>query len=678
MDLSLVGLTGKKQEILNRDGIYTIEDLLCTRPRKYYYFDTPAALQLTPGLQNLIDEKEPVAIIGRCISVENDYNSEKKMSLIKIKVIDSRTDTKLHINIIGGYNMLNYYKYCEDKDVIVGGKLNYSEEYHSFSMLNPVVFSTKIKEHKKIIPVYRKYKGISEEFYYGCVDKGLSMIGEDYLPENFVYGYKLLKMSDTLRIIHHPVTKVSISQAEKRLIFDDMLYFACKIEDNRRKTVSRSDYTIKDRKAVDKLIKSLPFSPTGGQADAINGLMTNLINGRRINALVQGDVGTGKTIVAFSALVAIASDGYQGVLMAPTTVLAKQHFDSFAPYADLLGINAVYLSNALTAKEKRAVIKKIESGEAKVIIGTHSCISSSVKYHNLALTITDEEHKFGVMQRDALSEMTGDGLHVITMSGTPIPRTVASSLYGDSIQIYNLERPAERKPIITRCMGADRDVLTLLNRELKAGHQAYVVCPLINEGAKETVMEGVSSVEEVFDNYSRYYSKYNVKVECITGKTSKEEQEEIMQRFNSGETKILVATTVIEVGVNNPNATVMVITGAERFGSASLHQLRGRVGRGSAQSYCILQTSKGFPPSENMRIVESTNDGYQISVADMQNRGAGNILGEEQSGNNKYIELVYAFPKLFEKCKEIARWFYDRRECSHFVREYEAGHCTQN
>ncbi len=678
MELSALGLTGKKQEILNRSNIYTAEDLLRTFPKKYYYFNAtyPLSLERAPALMQKIEEKEPVAIVGVCESVEEEYKKEKKMSLIKIKVRDRETNKILHVNFIGSHFKLDYFNYCIEKDVIVGGKLGYSEQFHSFSMLNPVIFSTKINENMRIHPVYRKYKGISEEFYANCISKTMMLITDDYLPEQLLNKYRLSSFSETVSLIHHPLTPCAIEDAKKRLIFDDMLYFACKIEENRRIKQCQTRYTIESRKVVDQLIKNQPFDLTKSQQNAINGLITCLINGRRINALVQGDVGTGKTIVAFSALVAVASAGYQGVMIAPTTVLAKQHFDALKKETDKLGLEIELLTNSLTAKQRNAALKRISSGEAKIIIGTHSCISDTVTYNNLILTITDEEHKFGVVQREKLLDKMPEGAHIITMSGTPIPRTVAASLYGDSMQIYNLERPSERKPIITTCTSSMNDVIERLNKELRIGHQAYIVCPLINEAEEDSTMEGVTSVEETFDNIRTYYSKYGVSVECITGKTKKEEQEEIMLRFIEKKTHILVATTVIEVGINNPNATVIAIIGAERFGAASLHQLRGRVGRGPAQSYCILKSSPGHPISDNMRIVQNTNDGYEIAVEDMKNRGAGNILGEDQSGNNKYMELVYTYPKLFEKCKEIAGWFYGQKACERFINIYESRYTT--
>ena len=676
MELSTLGLTGKKQEILNRNSIFTAEDLLRTMPRKYYYFDTTKKLEYTPELAQKIEEKEPVAIVGTCESVEEDYKKEKKMSLIKIKVTERESDRTLHVNFIGSYYKIDYFKYCVGKEVIIGGKLQYSEQYHSFSMLNPVVFSSKIEENRRIIPVYRKYKGISEEYYAGCINKLLAIATSEYLPLQLLDHYKLGEYRDIAKQIHHPSNIEAIESAKKRLIFDDMLYFACRIEENKRAKQRQTKYTIESRKTVDRLIKNQPFELTKSQQNAINGLTTSLINGRRINALVQGDVGTGKTIVAFAALVAAASAGYQCVMIAPTAVLAKQHYDALKKETDFLDINIEYLANSLTQKQKNTVLQKIEDGTAKIIVGTHSCISDSVKYNNLVLVVTDEEHKFGVLQREKLLDKMPDGAHIITMSGTPIPRTVATSLYGDSMQIYNLERPAERKPIITSCSSSGKDTTERLNEELRAGHQAYVVCPLITEAEEESSMEGVTSVEETFEGLKKYYERYGAVVECITGKTKKEEQAEIMDRFLSRKVHILVATTVIEVGINNPNATVIVITGAERFGAASLHQLRGRVGRGPAQSYCILQASPGHPISDNMRIVQSTNDGYEIAVEDMKNRGAGNILGEDQSGNNRFMELVYAYPKLFEKCKEIAGWFYGQKACEHFIKEYEDRYTT--
>lgn len=654
MRLEELNVPKNKIEILRKKGISTVESLLYSEPKKYLYFNEIYSLELTPKLREKIDNRIPVAIVGTCERVENVFKNNK--SLIKIRIKEKQTEKTLFINIIGEYKKLNYYRAFIELEVIVGGCLQYSPEYHSFSMLNPVLFSGNIAKNNRIIPVYRKYAGISEDYYRELIIKAIQTKGDlDYIPQWVIQKYGLLPYKNAVLSLHQPTCEEDITNARKRIVFDDLLYFASNLEEVSKNTRKESPYEIKKTVYLEDMIKSLPFQLTNGQRNAITDMVNKAKNGEKISALVQGDVGSGKTIVALSLMLALAENGYQAVLMAPTAVLARQHYLELREKTEKYGFKSVLLTNELKPSEKKKVLAQIKEGECQFIVGTHSCISASVEYKNLAITITDEEHKFGVLQRQALIEKSGQGVHSVIMSGTPIPRTLANTLYGNSTEVYSMELPGNRKPIQTAICSSDNTIFNFLLKEIGKGRQCYVVCPLIDKADEESKMSGVSSIEETAIKYKNFFECRGIKVAVVTGKTTKEEQANILEAFKKNETHILMATTVIEVGVNVPNATVMVITGAERFGLATLHQLRGRVGRGEYQSYCILQRTPEAKESANLEILCKETDGLEIAKADLKHRGSGNIIGNEQSGNNKYIDLMLTYPKMFEVIKKIAR-----------------------
>ena len=424
-----------------------------------------------------------------------------------------------------------------------------------------------------------------------------------------------------------------IELGRARILLNDLLYFAIHNELNKKEISAGSQFNIKSRHLVNKIIQSLPYRLTPDQNAAVVDMMENAEAGRRIHALVCGDVGTGKTVICTLAAAGFIGSGYQAVIMAPTQVLAKQHFDSISKMLEPFGVKTVFLDSTLKKSERTVVLKEIREGSAQLIIGTNSCIGKDVIYKDLALTVVDEEHRFGVNQRAAIIEKAARGVHSITMSATPIPRSLAQVVYGDNVQLYTIRtRPEGRLPVKTRIFKNELGNMKFVLKEVRAGHQAYVVCPMIE-----------------------------VRIAELTGKTPKEEADGIIDRFKSGEIDVLIATTVIEVGVNVPNATVMIITNAERFGLSSLHQLRGRVGRSSLQSYCVLQSEdeseKGL---SRLQVMCDTNDGFQIAEADLKQRGAGDLLGTQQSGDNKYVSLIIANPEIYREATGYARELINR------------------
>lgn len=671
MRLEELGIKGNKLEKLNSRKIYSAESLLYSKPRKYYYFDKTYPLQFDENIKAMMYDGEFVAFEGECIQVASEYKVEKKISLLKVRIKDKYTHNILYINFIGMYNLKNYLDICLQKNVIVGGKLQYNEQYRTFSMLNPVVFSLDIKKYKKIIPIYSKFKGISEEMYLRYVKESFSTEINEIVPNQIIKKYNLPTFIEGARYLHYPNSKQDIDNGTKRAVFQDLLYFCCIQEYNRLKSNPVSDYKFTNREKTDLMISQLPFALTSGQKAAIDEIINTASNGERISAMIQGDVGSGKTIVAFSLMFAAVENGYQAVLMAPTTVLAKQHYEELALMAKRYGYNTALLTGETKGKELKFIVENIKNGKINFVVGTHKCISKSIEYKNLAISIVDEEHKFGVMQRNSLVEKSIQGVHSVSMSGTPIPRTLATALYGDSIKVYKLNLPSSRKPIQTAICNSDKPVFNWMEKEISNGHQCYVVCPLIAEASKDSKLYGIISIDETKKKYDSYFGPKGYKTAVITGKTSKEEQTKIMEAFKNNQIQILIATTVIEVGVNNPNATVMVISGAERFGLATLHQLRGRVGRGSFQSYCILQRSPNTEKGSNLEIMCQEIDGLEIAKEDLKNRKSGDLIGEEQSGQNNFVDLLISYPNMYNKIKEIAKYMISNNIEKDFISKYE-------
>ncbi|MBQ7643567.1 MAG: DEAD/DEAH box helicase, partial [Spirochaetales bacterium] len=459
--------------------------------------------------------------------------------------------------------------------------------------------------------------------------------------------------------LHAPKTMEEIELGRARILLNDLLYFAIHNELNKKEISAGSQFNIKSRHLVNKIIQSLPYRLTPDQNAAVVDMMENAEAGRRIHALVCGDVGTGKTVICTLAAAGFIGSGYQAVIMAPTQVLAKQHYDSISKMLEPFGVKTVFLDSSLKKSERTAVLKEIREGSAQLIIGTNSCIGKDVIYKDLALTVVDEEHRFGVNQRAAIIEKAARGVHSITMSATPIPRSLAQVVYGDNVQLYTIRtRPEGRLPVKTRIFKNELGNMKFVLKEVRAWHQAYVVCPMIEQSDKSPELKSVDAVSQM---YRETLEPYGVRIAELTGKTPKEEADGIIDRFKSGEIDVLIATTVIEVGVNVPNATVMIITNAERFGLSSLHQLRGRVGRSSLQSYCVLQSEdeseKGL---SRLQVMCDTNDGFQIAEADLKQRGAGDLLGTQQSGDNKYVSLIIANPEIYREAVGYAKELINR------------------
>lgn len=487
-------------------------------------------------------------------------------------------------------------------------------------------------------PVYGQTKGLGNKTIAKAVAQALSEreLERDYMPERLREKYELAEYNFALEHIHFPKDEAELLFSRKRLVFDEFFMFLLSVRLlKEKKADTKSLYVMEPRPEVQRLKDSLPYSLTKAQEKVLKEVYADLSGGQVMNRLVQGDVGSGKTIIAILALLQAAYNGYQGALMVPTEVLARQHLESMEELFAAHGIEkkAILLTGSMTAKEKRMAYQKIESHEADIIVGTHALIQEKVIYDKLALVITDEQHRFGVAQREMLGNK-GTEPHVLVMSATPIPRTLAIIIYGDlDISIID-ELPANRKPIKNCVVGTDyrKNAYRFIEREAAAGRQAYVICPMVEPSEMIEAENVVDYTKKLRENLPE-----SVRVEYLHGKMKPKEKNLLMEQFAEGEIQVLVSTTVIEVGINVPNATVMMIENAERFGLAQLHQLRGRVGRGKEQSYCIMvNASSDEGIQKRLEILNKSNDGFFIASEDLKLRGPGDIFGIRQSGELEF------------------------------------------
>ena len=507
-------------------------------------------------------------------------------------------------------------------------------------MDHPEIFQ--IDQYKKnqgtLVPIYGLTKGLSNNAVTKAVRAAFKLCGaaDEYLPEQIVRHYELMDEKTACEKIHFPADREDLYKAGKRIAFDEFFFFilALRMLKSEEKDVP-SDFPMKRCWETEDLIEALPYRLTAAQERVFREIEADLSSGKTMSRLVQGDVGSGKTVLAFLALVMTSRNGYQGALMAPTEVLARQHYEKFSSFIESvpgISVRPVLLTGSLKASERRKALEEIRTGTVNVVIGTHALIQDAVEYKNLALVITDEQHRFGVYQRRALTTK-GRLPHMLVMSATPIPRTLGVIYYGDLDISMVDERPAARLPI-KNCVvdGSWRaNAMRFLKKELAAGHQVYVVCPMIEENEEiqaENVIDRTKELKKSFPDFT---------VAMLHGRMKPEEKNRIMTSFADGRIQILVSTTVIEVGVDVPNATVMMIENAERFGLATLHQLRGRDGRGEAQSYCIFMAGQQSEEiAERLSILNTSNDGFRIAEKDFELRGPGDLLGIRQSGEASF------------------------------------------
>lgn len=640
------GIGPKKAQKLNKLGIFTLKDLIYYFPRQ---FEDRNNFKKIFELQN--DEKATIRVVVIGIEISNP---RKGMNITKIDVKDDTGYAKLVF-----FNQ-NYIKdrFKPGDTILVFGRVKKEFKTIELSSCDIEFLTNSPKKTFKIIPTYPLTYGVSNREIIGIIktvfsDPNLEI--KEYLPNRIIEKYKLCSLDYAIRNIHNPTSKEALKISLYRIIFEEFLILQLGLFAFKNGIEDIKGIKFRENKILDNILTSLPFKLTGAQDRALNEIIKDMNSSNSMNRLVQGDVGSGKTIVALLALSYCVLNGYQGALMAPTEILAQQHYLSFTDTLKDFGIKIELLVGSLTKKQKEKVLDRVKNNEVDILIGTHALIEDSVEFDKLGLVITDEQHRFGVRQRNKLSSK-GYNPDILVMTATPIPRTLALILYGDlDISIID-ELPPGRQSIETIAINKEkRDNIynSLVRNEVKKGRQVYIVCPLVEES--ETI-EAKSAIHLVEELKNQYFS--DLKVGLLHGKMKSSEKDSIMKSFKNKELDILVSTTVIEVGINVPNATLMIIENAERFGLAQLHQLRGRVGRGGYKSYCILiYASKSDICKQRMSIMEESNDGFKISEKDLEIRGPGEFFGTRQHGIPELkVANIFKHMKILKLAQQEARY----------------------
>lgn len=647
----LKGIGEKYAQLLGRLSVYTVEDLVGLYPRDYELYQEPAFIStLSPDYENtnvvidgVVSKKIDVYHTGKLAVIStfiNDENGDRiKCTWFNMPFLKSSLKLGMRYIFRGRFVIKNGIKILEQPQMYT--RSQYSEIEGTMQ------------------PIYPLTKGLSNKTVANAVHQALEKfdagLEKEYIPGYVRQKNELAEHNYAVVNIHFPKSMEDYIQARKRLAFEEFFLFVLAVRSLRNSNERiPNGYIIQNDSRTDDFIEKLPFSLTNGQKSAWTEVKKNMSGKGLMSRLIQGDVGSGKTIIAVLALMNTAYAGYQAAMMVPTEVLAKQQYDSITKMFNNMGVelNVSLLVGSMTAAAKRKVYEDIENGSTDIVIGTHAVIQEKVIFKNLALVITDEQHRFGVNQRRDLSDK-GNNPHILVMSATPIPRTLAIIVYGDlDISVID-ELPAERLPI-KNCVVDESyrpNAYKFIENQVHAGRQAYVICPMVEES------ENIEA-ENVIDYAKKLSGELpdDIKVEYLHGKMKASQKNEIMEKFSKNEINVLVSTTVIEVGVNVPNATVMMVENAERFGLAQLHQLRGRVGRGGFQSYCIFVSgNKSKKTKDRLEILNKTNDGFKIAEEDLKLRGPGDFFGVRQSGDFDFgIADIYTDAKVLKSASEAA------------------------
>ncbi|SCI73754.1 ATP-dependent DNA helicase recG [uncultured Clostridium sp.] len=640
------GIGPKRASKLSKLGIFTVSDLVYYFPRQY---EDRNNLKKIFELEN--EEKVTIRVIVNSIETSN---IRKGLVITKIGVRDETGFARLVF-----FNQEYISSTLKKGDtILVFGKVKKNSHGVELSSCEIEQMTNNPKNTCGIMPIY--------SLTYGLTNKELTNIIKtvfnneqikikEYLPKRIIEKYKLCSIDYAVKNLHAPSSKDSLKIALYRLVFEEFLMLQLGLFLFKNGVTEKSGIFFEKNQNLKQVLNSLPFNLTNAQNRALNEILNDMNSNKVMNRLVQGDVGSGKTVVALLSLANCVLNGYQGALMAPTEILAEQHYLSLNETLSQFGIKIGLLVGSLTKKQKEITLEKVKNNEIDILIGTHALIEDKVEFNNLGIVITDEQHRFGVRQRNKLSEK-GYNPDILVMTATPIPRTLALILYGDlDISIID-ELPPGRQPIETLAVykdKRDRAYNSLVRSEVEKGRQVYIVCPLVEESESIEAKAAVDLVEEL---KSEYFA--DLRLGLLHGKMKPSEKDDIMKKFKNRELDILVSTTVIEVGVNVPNATLMIIENAERFGLAQLHQLRGRVGRGSHKSYCILiYSSKSEVCSQRMGIMEETTDGFKISEKDLEIRGPGEFFGTRQHGLPELkVANIFKHMKILKVAQQEARY----------------------
>ena len=643
----LKGIGEKTEKIFQKLHIDTIGDLLRYYPRAYEIYEDPIPISEA-------QEGQVVTVTG------NLYGK------VQVATIRNLQITTAHIKDLSGGLKIVWFRMPFLRNTLKSGSAitlrgRVVNKKGTLQMEHPEIFYPSASYDAKrntMQPVYSLTTGLSNQMIVKAMKQALEYLDlkREFLPEPIRMKQHLAEYNYAVRQIHFPDDKKAFFLARERLVFEEFLVFILALRQMKDTSDrQKNTFTFREDAYVDTLTQQLPYELTNAQKKVWQEIRRDMQGEHVMSRLVQGDVGSGKTIIALFGLLLVSANGYQGALMAPTEVLAKQHYDSITEMLQTyqIPVQTELLTGSMTAKEKRLAYDRIRTGESQIIIGTHALIQEHVEYSSLALVVTDEQHRFGVKQRETFAEK-GTMPHILVMSATPIPRTLAMIVYGDmDISVID-ELPANRLPI-KNCVvdtGYRNTAYHFIQKQVAEGRQCYVICPMVEESEvieAENVLDYAKSLQEELGR--------NIRVAHLHGKMKQKEKDEIMEAFGRNEIQVLVSTTVIEVGINVPNATVMMVENAERFGLAQLHQLRGRVGRGTHQSYCIfMSSSKAKETKERLEILKKTNDGFQIASEDLRLRGPGDLFGIRQSGILDFkLGDVFQDAQVLQRASETAQ-----------------------
>lgn len=641
------GIGAKTEKLMNRIGVYTLWDILLHYPRDYVRFKEP----ITP---DEITAEGIFAVAGK-ISGPPTLARTGRMEIVSAKIGKGSGNLELvwfHMPYIKS-------RLKPGESYIFYGRVK--QKGRRYAMEQPEIYTPEQYQVKmeSLQPVYSRTEGLSNQIMIKTVKQVLEDISltYDFLPEEIRKKRNLGEYNFALKQIHFPDNMEQLTFARKRLVYNEFFQFILQMQMQKEKKAEiPNDFPIETETVIPYILSHLPYSLTKAQKKCFDEISADLKKGTAMQRLVQGDVGSGKTIVAFLCMALMGENGYQSALMVPTEVLARQHYENFIKMCQDFELQrkVILLTGSLTAKEKRRAHEAIALYPDAMIIGTQALIQEKAVFANLGLVITDEQHRFGVRQRETLAEK-GTHPHILVMSATPIPRTLAIILYGDmDISVID-EVPAKRLPIKNCVVGISyrKTAYEFIRKEIEAGHQAYVICPLV-EDSEELEMENVAEYALALESYY----KGSIRIGTLNGKMKPAEKNQVMEEFSRNQIQLLVSTTVVEVGVDVGNATVMMIENAERFGLAQLHQLRGRVGRGSAQSYCIMVDNANSKASEKrLNILNKSNDGFFIAGEDLKLRGPGDFFGIRQSG-----EMLFALADIYQDADILKEAADDVRE----------------
>lgn len=641
----LKGIGSKTEELFQNLGVYTIRDILLHFPREYHRYEQP---------KKIAELRDGEAAAVQCRILKTPLVRRGGRMAITTTTVSDETGTLACV-----WFRMPYLKNTLKPGTSYVFYGNIKDKKGVLTMEQPRIYH--IDQYRLLTeglqPVYALTKGLTNNAFGKAVGQALelSYLLEEYLPEDLREKRGLMDYQEAVRQLHFPEKEHSLIRARNRLAYDDFFQFILMMQMSKeQRSTQKNEFSFGTMEYVESVIAKIPYTLTHAQKKAVSEIGRDMRSGFVMQRLLQGDVGSGKTIVAFLAMADAAHSGYQSAIMVPTEVLARQHYENFSQMCRDYGVEApvILLTGSLTAKQKREAYEKMQIYPNAMIVGTHALIQEKAVYDNLALVITDEQHRFGVRQRETLGKK-GIHPHILVMSATPIPRTLAIILYGDlDISVMD-ELPAKRLPIKNCVVGTEfrPKAYRFIREQVQAGHQAYVICPLVEESENleaENVIDYAKILKEELPE---------LRIAFLHGKMKAAEKNQIMEDFLEKKTDVLVSTTVIEVGVNVPNATVMLIENAERFGLAQLHQLRGRVGRGDAQSYCIMMnTSQSKESKKRLQILNDSNDGFAIAREDLKLRGQGDFFGVRQSGEMEFaVGDIFADADILQEASEDAK-----------------------